>query len=226
VEIATARGWGFVNVNLRPYYGEGSKTIGYELAEQGGWSLPRHVVAPMAGGCMIGKVARAFRELVELGLVEDAPVALHGAQAAGCAPIVSAWRTEADTLRPVRPDTIVRSLAIGDPADGLSALETIRGSGGRAEDPSDAEALEGIRLLAETEGLFSEAAGGVVVAAASRLARQGAFASGGRVVLLITGHGLKTAESLGAEPFSGVIDPKLEAFDDFWSRAWPASAAV
>lgn len=225
-EIAASRGWGFVNVNLRPYYAEGSKTIGFELAEQRGWRLPRHVVAPMAGGCMVGKVARAFGELAALGLVDETPVSIHGAQAAGCAPIVTAWKSGSDALRPVRPDTIVRSLAIGDPADGLSALATIRGSGGRAEDPTDAETLDAIRLLAEEEGLFAETAGGVVVAAAARLARQGAFSGGGSVVLLITGHGLKTAESLGGAPFAAVIEPKIDAFDEFWSRACPVSAAV
>ena len=226
VEIAGARGWGFANVNLRPYYAEGSKTIAFELAEQRGWALPRHVVAPMAGGCMMGKVARGFGELKTLGLVGDTPVSIHGAQAAGCAPIVTAWKAGAAALKPVKPDTLVRSLAIGDPADGPSALKVIRESGGAGEDPTDAEALEGIRLLAETEGLFAEMAGGVVVGAAARLARQGALAGGGSVVLLITGHGLKTVETLGAAPFAGVIDPKVEAFDEFWSAACPASAAV
>ena len=226
VEISSARGWGFANVNLRPYYAEGSKTIAFELAEQRGWTLPRHVVAPMAGGCMIGKVARGFGELTALGLVDDTPVSIHGAQAQGCAPIVTAWKTRAEVLKPVKPNTLVRSLAIGDPADGPSALKVIRGSGGAAEDPTDAEALEGIRTLAETEGLFAEMAGGVVVAAAARLARQGAFAGGGSVVLLITGHGLKTVETLGSAPFAGVIDPKVDAFDAFWSTACPSSAAV
>jgi threonine synthase len=139
---------------------------------------------------------------------------------------VTAWKNKADTLKPVKPDTLVRSLAIGDPADGPSALDVIRTSGGAAEDPTDAEALEGIRLLAEAEGLFAEMAGGVVVAAAARLARQGAFAERGSVALLITGHGLKTVEALGRAPFAGVIDPKVEAFDEFWSEACPSSAAV
>lgn len=217
-EIAEAFGWGFVNVNLRPFYGEGSKTVGYELAEQRGWTLPGHVVAPMAGGSLITKVEKAFRELVTLGLVADSPFRLHGAQAAGCNPIVAAFKSGQDRVRPVRPHTIVRSLAIGDPADGGFALEAIRRTGGRAEDPGDAEVLEGIRLLATTEGLFAETAGGTVVAAAHRLAAAGAFADGAPVVLLITGQGLKTVEAFAEAPFSAVIGGSLEEFQEFWER--------
>ncbi len=217
-QIADRRGWGFVNVNLRTYYGEGSKTVGYELAEQLGWKLPGHVVAPMAGGSLVTKVPKAFSELAELGLVEDVPCAIHGAQPAGCNPIVAALREGLAAPRPVKPATIVRSLAIGDPADGPAALETIRRTGGRAEDPNDEEVLDGIRLLAETEGLFAETAGGTVIAAAQRLAAGGAFADGRPVVLLITGHGLKTAESLSEVPkFDTVIDGKLDEFESFWA---------
>jgi threonine synthase len=226
-EIADRRGWGMVNVNLRAYYGEGSKTVGFEIAEQRGWSLPGHVVAPMAGGSLIGKVERAFRELVELGLVADEPFALHGVQPLGCNPIVGAWKEGLAVPKPVKPSTIVRSLAIGDPADGVSALGVIRRTGGRAEDPGDAEVVEGIRLLAESEGLFAETAGGAVVAAARRLAEAGAFADGRPVVLLITGHGLKTAESLGeARPFAVVIDGKLSEFEAFWANRPPAALGV
>jgi threonine synthase len=218
-EIADRRAWGFVNVNLRAYYGEGSKTVGFEVAEQRGWSLPGHVVAPMAGGSLISKVERAFGQLVELGLVADQPFTLHGAQPSGCNPIVSAWREGGTRLRPVKPATIVRSLAIGDPADGLRAAAAIQRTGGRAEDPSDDDVLEGIRLLAETEGLFCETAGGTVVAGARRLAEGGAFADGRPVVLLITGHGLKTVEVLGgASPFAAVIDGRLKEFDSFWEE--------
>jgi threonine synthase len=218
-EIADRHGWGFVNVNLRAYYGEGSKTVGFEVAEQRGWTLPGHVVAPMAGGSLITKVERAFRQLVELGLVPDEPVTLHGAQPLGCNPIVATWRGGARELRPVKPATIVRSLAIGDPADGLRAATVIQRTGGRAEDPTDAEVLEGIRLLARTEGLFTETAGGTVVAATRRLAEGGAFSDGRPVVLLITGHGLKTSEVLGtASPFATVIDGKLEQFEAFWEE--------
>jgi threonine synthase len=217
-EIADRHGWGIVNVNLRAYYGEGSKTVGFELAEQLDWTLPAHVVSPMAGGSLITKVERAFHQLIELGLVSDQPFALHGAQPEGCAPIAGAFKDGLAQPRPVKPKTIVRSLAIGDPADGPGALATIRRTGGRAEDPTDAEALEGIRLLAETEGLFTETAGGTVVAATRRLADGGAFVDGRRVVLLITGHGLKTAEALGSDPpFAAVIDGKLAEFESFWA---------
>jgi len=225
-QIADRYGWGFVNVNLRAFYSEGSKTVGFEIAEQLGWRLPGHVVAPMAGGSLIGKVERAFAQLVELGLVQGAAVSLHGAQAAGCNPIVSAWKTGASAIKPVKPQTIVRSLAIGDPADGGSAAATIRRSGGRAEDPDDTEVLEGIRLLAEAEGLFAETAGGTVVAATRRLAEQGAFHDDRPVVLLITGHGLKTVEHLAGRPqFSAVIDGKLSEFEAFWAER-PASAVA
>jgi threonine synthase len=216
-QVADRHGWGIVNVNLRAYYGEGSKTVGFEIAEQSGWKLPGHVVAPMAGGSLLTKVERAFRELVEVGLVDDAPFVLHGAQPAGCAPIVSAWMEGLSEIRPVKPATVVRSLAIGDPADGMAAVAAIRRTGGRAEDPSDAEVLEGIRLLASTEGLFTETAGGTVVAGARRLAEGGAFSDGRSVVLLITGHGLKTPEVLGGPPFAAVIDGSLDAFEAYWS---------
>jgi threonine synthase len=225
-QIADRYGWGFVNVNLRAFYSEGSKTVGFEVAEQLGWRLPGHVVAPMAGGSLIGKVQRAFAQLGELGLVEERKVRLHGAQALGCNPIVGAWKTGASSVKPVKPRTIVRSLAIGDPADGLSAVGTIRTSGGRAEDPTDAEVLDGIRLLAETEGLFAETAGGTVVAAARRLAEGGAFVDGEPVVLLITGHGLKTVEHLAGRPqFSTVIDGKLSEFEAFWADRPEAAVA-
>ena len=173
----------------------------------------------MAGGSLIGKVEKAFGELTALGLVEGTPFRIHGAQPLGCNPIVAAFKEDLPAVKPVKPNTIVRSLAIGDPADGPSALATIRGTGGRAEDPTDAEVIEGIRLLAETEGLFGETAGGTVVAAARRMAANGAFADGRAVVLLITGHGLKTVEALGdSKPFDVVIDGKLAEFETFWAE--------
>ena len=224
-EIADRFGWGLVNVNLRAYYSEGSKTVGFELAEQGGWQLPRHVVCPMAGASLINKVDRAFQQLTELGLVEGRPYSLHGAQATGCAPVVRAWKENLDRLPLVKPSTIVRSLAIGDPADGLTAVATIKRTGGRAEDASDPEVLECMRLLAQTEGLFAETAGGTVVAAARKLARAGTFDGGGRVVLLLTGHGLKTVEALSEKPpFSAVIDGRLDEFEDFWAARGPEGA--
>jgi threonine synthase len=178
----------------------------------------------MAGGSLISKVDKAFGELAKIGLVEPTPFSVHGAQPQGCNPIVGAWKEKLEVLKPVKPSTIVRSLAIGDPADGPAALAAIRRTGGRAEDPTDAEVLEGIRLLAETEGLFAETAGGTVVAAARRLAEGGAFADGKRVVLLITGHGLKTVESLmEARPFDTVIDGKLAEFESFWAERGAAA---
>jgi len=225
-EIADQHRWGMVNVNLRAYYGEGSKTVGFEVAEQRGWKLPGHVVSPMAGGSLIGKVEKAFKQLVSLGLVEDTPFSLHGAQPAGCAPIAGAWKQKLEQVRPVKPNTIVRSLAIGDPADGPSALAVIRRTGGRAEDPGDDEVIDGIRRLAESEGLFTETAGGTVVAAARRLAAAGAFADGRPVVLLITGHGLKTTEALAGVPFAAVIDGRLAEFEAFWSERTGAAAAA
>jgi threonine synthase len=218
-EIADAFGWGFTNVNLRPFYGEGSKSVGFEIAEQSGWRLPGHVVAPMAGASLITKVEKAFQELIKLSLVAETPFAMHGAQAAGCAPVVRAFKSGAREVAPVKPHTIVRSLAIGDPADGPFALQTIRRTGGSAEEAEDAEVLEGIQMLAETEGLFAETAGGTVVAAARRLAAAGAFDDGKPVVLLITGHGLKTVEALASQAsFSTVISGSFEEFQAFWER--------
>jgi threonine synthase len=224
-QIADRYRWGIVNVNLRAYYGEGSKTVGFEVAEQLGWRLPRHVVAPMAGGSLITKVERAFQQLASLSLVDEAPFALHGAQPAGCSPIARAVRDGSARLRPVKPDTIVRSLAIGDPADGTAAVAAIRRTGGSAAEPTDPEVLDGIRLLAETEGLFAETAGGTVVATARQLAQDGAFAEAGPVVLLVTGHGLKTVEALrGAPPFATVIDGRLDSFEAFWEGRAALSA--
>jgi threonine synthase len=224
VEVCDRKGWGMVNVNLRAYYSEGGKTVGFEIAEQGGWELPRHVVAPLAGGGLLVKVEAAFRQVVALGLAEDRPCSLLGAQPAGCAPIVTALKEGLAEPRPVRPSTQVHSLAVGDPADGAAALAAMRRTGGAAEDPGDAEALEGVRLLAQTEGLFAETAGGVVVAAAERLARAGAFADGGRVVLVITGHGLKTAEALEEPPLAAVIGGGLPEFEAFWEETTCRSA--
>ena len=223
-QIADRYGWGIVNVNLRAYYGEGSKTVGFEVAEQLGWRLPRHVVAPMAGGSLVTKVERAFQQLASLSLVDEAPFSLHGAQPEGCSPIARAVREGSAQLRPVKPDTIVRSLAIGDPADGLAAVAAIRRTGGSAAEPTDPEVLEGIRLLAQTEGLFAETAGGTVVATARKLAESGVFAEPGPVVLLITGHGLKTVEALRTAPFTAVIDGRLDSFEAFWEGRAALSA--
>ncbi|MGH9519315.1 MAG: threonine synthase, partial [Terriglobales bacterium] len=185
-ELAQRFPWGIVNVNLRPYYAEGSKTVGYEIAEQLGWRLPSAVVCPMAGGSLIGKIAKAFHELRTLGWAEG-PSRICGAQATGCSPISAAVKNGANEIEPQRPDTIARSLAIGNPADGFYAIRTIRETGGWAEDASDAEIVAGMRLLAETEGIFAETAGGVTVAAAQKLLQQGRIDPSQPLVLVITG---------------------------------------
>src|ERR1700690_872534 len=195
-QIAEKFQWGFVNVNLRPYYSEGSKTVGYEIAEQLGWRLPDNVVVPMAGGALISKIHKAFGELVELGLVEDKPVRFFGAQATGCSPIAHAVKNGLDHHEPQRPNTIARSLAIGNPADGPYAIRAIRGSGGWAEDVSDVEIVSAIQELAETEGVFTETAGGVTTAVTARLYAHGRIAPGDLTVVAITGNGLKTMDVL------------------------------
>jgi threonine synthase len=211
-EAAAAFGWGVVNVNLRPYYAEGSKTIAYQLAAASGWRPPTAVVAPMAGGALVTKVAQGFGELASLGWLTGAAPRLYGAQAEGCAPIVRAFHAGHDTITPVEPDTVCRSLAIGDPVDGRWAVRALRQSGGGAQAVRDPELLEGITLLAGTEGVFTETAGGVTVAAARRLAQAGALTPEDDVVLLLTGNGLKTTEALaGALTAAPVIAPTLDA---------------
>src|SRR5256885_240196 len=195
-QIADRFKWGLVNVNLRPYYAEGSKTHGYEIAEQLGWELPDNVVVPMAGGSLITKIAKAFRELVLLGWVKDKTVHIFGAQATGCSPISAAVKAGRNDIEPQKPNTIARSLAIGNPADGFYAAKTILGSGGWAEDSSDPEIVDAIALLAETEGIFTETAGGVTVGAARKLYAQGRIKPEETTVLCITGNGLKTTDPL------------------------------
>jgi threonine synthase len=195
-QIADERDWGFVNVNLRPYYAEGSKTVGYEIAEQLGWSLPDNVVVPMAGGSLITKIKKAFDELILLGLVTPKPVKFFGAQATGCSPISTAVKQCSTEIEPQRPATIARSLAIGNPADGHYAAKAISASGGWSEDVSDAEVIASIQLLAESEGIFTETAGGVTVGTARKLIRQDRILPDETTVLCITGNGLKTTDVL------------------------------
>jgi threonine synthase len=212
-EAADRYRWAFANVNLRPYYAEGSKTYAFEIADQLGWRLPDHVVAPMAGGSLVSKIDKAWHELSMLGLVAERarPPRLHGAQAAGCAPISDAVIAGRELIVPVKePRTIARSLAIGNPADGFYAARAIRQSGGSAASVPDPEIVAGMRLLAETEGIFTETAGGVTVAAAQRLVAQGAIRRGESLVLCITGQGLKTIDPLLPDlPRPPVIGPKL-----------------
>jgi threonine synthase len=188
--------WAFVNVNVRPYYAEGSKTLGYEVAEQLGWRLPDQVVVPIASGSQLTKVDKGFRELVELDLVAPAPYRVFGAQATGCSPVSAAFKAGRDVVAPVRPDTIARSLAIGAPADGPYVLDVVRRTSGAIEDVTDAEVVEGIRLLARTEGIFAETAGGVTVACAKKLVELGHLDPDAETVLLITGDGLKTLDAV------------------------------
>src|SRR5262249_5575053 len=205
----------FVNINLRPFYAEGSKTFGFEVAEQLGWRAPRHVVCPMAGGSLIGKIHKAFVELARVGLIEAPDCKFYGAQPSGCSPIRPGVKNGWDAHRPVRrPDTIAKSLAIGDPADGYFAARLIRESGGWAEDVSDAEIAECMALLARTEGIFAETAGGVTVAVARKLIEQGRIPRNEEIVLAITGNGLKTQEPVaGPLDNPAVIAPALEEFE-------------
>ncbi len=215
-QIADERNWGFVNVNLRPYYAEGSKTVGFEIAEQFGWRLPNNIVVPMAGGSLITKIKKAFGELIELGLVEPKEVRFFGAQATGCSPISTAIKAGNSEIEPQKPSTVARSLAIGNPADGHYAIKTISQSGGWAEDVSDPELVESIQLLAETEGVFTETAGGVTVGTADKLYRQGRIHPDETTVLCITGNGLKTTDVLsGKYESEEPIPPKIAAFDRY-----------
>jgi threonine synthase len=210
------QGWGFVNVNLRPYYAEGSKTVGYEIAEQLGWQLPDNVVVPMAGGSLITKIKKAFDELILLKLVDPKPVRFFGAQATGCSPISTAIKQYSSEIEPQRPKTIARSLAIGNPADGHYALKAITKSGGWAEDVSDPEVVNGIQLLAESEGIFTETAGGVTVGSARKLIQQDRILPDETTVLCITGNGLKTTDVLADKYQSETaIAPKLAEFEAY-----------
>jgi len=212
-QVADRFGWGIVNVNLRAYYGEGSKTAGFEIAEQLGWRLPDAVVTPMAGGSLVTKLAKAFGEFLDARLVHGVTPRLYGAQAEGCAPIVRLVERGDDALIPVKPNTIAKSLAIGNPADGRSAAQLIRSSGGWAAAVTDPEIVEGIRLLAETTGIFGETAAGVTVAAARALAQSGKLSGDDEVVLCITGNGLKTTDAVsGAIDVPEPIAPRLSEF--------------
>jgi threonine synthase len=226
-QIADRFQWGLVNVNLRPYYSEGSKTHGFEIAEQLGWRLPDNVVVPMAGGSLITKIAKAFRELAALGWVREKPVKFFGAQATGCSPISTAVKRGLARFEPQKPNTIARSLAIGNPADGPFAIKEIRDSGGWAEDAADREVVEAIRLLAETEGIFAETAGGVTAGVTEKLVREGRIRADETTVVCITGNGLKTTDVIAAEyPASDAIAPKLEAFEAYLDAQVAAATAT
>jgi threonine synthase len=206
--------WAFVNVNVRTYYAEGSKTLAFEVAEQLGWRAPDHVVVPIASGSQLTKVAKGFAELVKVGLTEESAVRVSGAQAQGCSPVATAFANGADAIAPVKPHTIAKSLSIGNPADGWYALEAIRRSGGSCGAVTDDEILDGIRLLARTEGIFAETAGGVTIATLAKLAAAGEVRRDECVVALVTGHGLKTVQALaGTVGPTVTINPSLGDFD-------------
>jgi threonine synthase len=226
-QIADEHRWGFVNVNLRPYYAEGSKTVGFEIAEQLGWRLPDNVVVPMAGGSLITKIKKAFDELITLGLVDPKPVKFFGAQATGCSPISTAVKAGKAEIEPQKPATIARSLAIGNPADGHYAIKAITKSGGWSEDVSDPEVVDSIRLLAETEGIFTETAGGVTVGCTRKLVREGRISPDETAVICITGNGLKTPDALAGEyQAESAIAPKLAEFERFVENTIEVAEAV
>jgi threonine synthase len=213
-ELSGEREWAFVNVNVRPYYAEGSKTIAYEIAEQLAFELPDRVVAPIASGSLFTKIARGFEEWLDVGLIEGELPVFNGAQAAGCSPVAQAFEAGQDVCRPVRPDTIAKSLAIGNPADGPYALDLARRSGGAVDSVTDEEIRAGIRLLAETTGIFTETAGGVTTAVLSKLVDRGHIDPDERVVVAITGDGLKTLDAVRGTVEAREIEPSVAAFED------------
>ncbi len=218
-QAADRFGWGLVNINLRGYYGEGSKTVAFEICEQLGWRTPTAVVAPMAGGSLVTKLGKGFAEFAKAGLVSGPAPRLYGAQATGCAPIVRLVESGGEQVEPVIPNTIARSIAIGNPADGRFAAQAIRGTGGWVAGVTDEDLVAGIRLLAETTGIFTETAGGATVAGALALARQGRLGPEDEVVLCITGNGLKTVEALqGALPEAPVIAPRIRELEALYGR--------
>ena len=212
-EIAGFYPWAFVNINIRPFYAEGSKTLCFELIEQLGWEAPDHIIAPAAGGSLVTKIGKALKEFHLLGLIEKPNTKIHVAQAEGCGPIVNTFKDNSDFVKPVKPDTIAKSLAIGNPADGIYAVDTVRNSGGAGEHANDDEIVEAIKLLAATEGIFTETAGGVTLAATKKLIESGNIGRDERIVIAITGNGFKTIEALENETDQPhIIAPQLNAF--------------
>ena len=215
-QVADRYGWGFVNINLRSYYAEGAKTMGFEIVEQLGWRFPQHLVSPVAGGTLLPRIARGLREMRQIGLVSGELPRIHAAQAAGCAPVVNAIHEGLDYPEPVKPDTIAKSIAIGNPADGYQVVQTVRATGGTGAAVTDVQIVEAIRLLAETEGIFTEPAGGTTLAATIDLVKKGVITSGESVVVCVTGNGYKTAEVVAGQLKEPV--QLSRAFKDF--EAW------
>ena len=220
-QVGDRYGWGFVNINLRSYYAEGAKTHGFEIVEQLGWRYPRHVIAPVAGGTLLPRILKGFRELHEIGLVDGELPRMYAAQAAGCAPVVRAIEAGLEYPEPVRPDTIAKSIAIGNPADGYQVIRSITSTNGGAAAVTDTEIVAAIRLLAETEGIFTEPAGGTTLAATLKLVKEGAITSDGPIVVCITGNGYKTAEVVADQLLKPI--PLSRSFRDF--EAWWSSRA-
>jgi len=218
-EIADKYGWAFVNINLRPYYTEGAKTFGFEVAEQLGWKVPDHIVVPTAGGTILPKVAKAFKEFKEVGLIKEANFKIHSAQAEGSAPVIHALHKHTDLIEPVKPNTIAKSIAIGNPADGFYVLKAVRESGGWGDVASDPEIIDAIKLLARTEGIFAEPAGGTTLAVAKKLIEQGRIKRDETVVIAITGNGYKTLEAVAnAIEQPVIIEARLKEFDSLFER--------
>jgi threonine synthase len=226
-EIADKYKWAFVNINLRPFYTEGAKTYGFEIAEQLGWKLPQHIIVPTAGGTILPKIAKGFEELVDVGLVDDTPWKIYSAQASGCAPVVNAIHRESDLIEPVKPDTIAKSIAIGNPADGYYVLKAVEKSGGWGESVTDEEIVEGIQLLARTEGIFTEPAGGTTVAVTKKLIENGKIPRDESTVICITGNGYKTLEAvIPVIPKPHLISAKLSEFDELYDTVGGKPAAT
>ena len=218
-EIGVNHDWAFVNINIRPYYGDGSKSYGYEIAEQLGWKTPDNVVVPVAGSSLITKIWKAFHEFEMLGLVDKVQTKIFAAQATGCSPVTTAIKNGSENIIPVKPNTIAKSIAIGNPADGYYGIKTANASGGYGEDISDEEIVSAMKLLAETEGVFTETAGGVTVGVTQKLVQQGRIKPDEVTVICITGNGLKTQEAL-ADCFSApaVIEAKIDSFEEIFSN--------
>ena len=222
-ELADNRHWAFVNINVRPYYAEGSRTLAYEVAEQLGWRAPRQVIAPMASGSLFTKIHKGFQEFQRYGLIDETPVRMIGAQADGCSPISTAWQNNTTNIRPVKPNTIAKSLAIGNPADGYYALKTMKRTDGGATSVSDAEVVEGIRLLAECEGVFAETAGGVTIAGLRQAVVQGLIDPDEPTVAFITGGGLKTGDAVMDHVTKPIpVEGTLKSFEDAFAAAGAA----
>jgi len=218
-EVANKYRWAFVNINIRPFYAEGSKTIGFEIVEQLGWKAPDHIVVPCASGSLLTKVWKALKEFRQIGILKELDTKIFGAQASGCGPIAAAVKSGTDVIRPVKPNTIAKSLAIGNPADGFYAAQVIKETGGYAEDVSDQEIIDAIKLLARTEGIFAETAGGVTLASAIKLIKAGRISREGTTVICITGNGLKTQEALqGHTTMPHHIKPSLASFEEVLGR--------